>query len=142
MGAVDTVRFPPNATGEIRKDSQERSGVLVDSVGPLPVEGTPAAGTPTTAVEDAVEVSLTEFAIEMPTELSAGPTTFEITNIGTVEHNFEVEGQGIEEELPQNLAPRASGSLTVDLAPGTYEVYCPVGNHEEMGMRLELTVTE
>ena len=28
------------------------------------------------------------------------------------------------------------------LAPGTYEVYCPVGNHEDEGMRLELTVTE
>ena len=61
---------------------------------------------------------------------------------GTIEHNFEVEGQGIEEELPENLAPGATGTLTVDLAPGTYEVYCPVGNHEDEGMRVELTVTE
>lgn len=142
VGAGDTVLFPPNAAGEIRNDSQERTVVLVAIVEPPAVEGTPAAGTPTTAVEDAVEVSLTEFAIEMPTELPAGPTTFEITNVGTGEHNFEVEGQGIEEELPQNLAPGTSGTLTVDLAPGTYEVYCPVGNHEDMGMRLELTVTE
>jgi uncharacterized cupredoxin-like copper-binding protein len=79
--------------------------------------------------------------IAMPSELPAGPTTFAITNDGTTEHNFEVEGQGIEEELPENLAPGASGMLTVDLAPGTYEVYCPVGDHAGEGMRLELTVT-
>ena len=58
---------------------------------------TPMAG----AMGESVAVSLTEFAIDMPTELPAGPTTFEITNDGTIEHNFEVEGQGIEEELPE-----------------------------------------
>jgi len=104
---------------------------------------TPMAGTPTTATAAAtVAVALNEFTIEMPAELSAGPTTFEITNAGTVEHNFEIEGQGIEEELPENLAPGESGTLEVDLQPGAYEVYCPVGNHADEGMRLELTVTE
>jgi uncharacterized cupredoxin-like copper-binding protein len=98
---------------------------------------TPAAS----AMGETVPVSLMEFAIDMPTELPAGPTTFEITNDGTIEHNFEVEGQGIEVELPENLAPGASGTLTVDLAPGTYEVYCPVGNHRGEGMLVELTVT-
>ena len=104
-----------------------------------------AGGTPAAAGGDAaggpVAVSLTEFAIDMPTELPAGPTTFEVTNDGTTEHNFEVEGQGIEEVLPANLEPGQSGTLEVDLAPGTYEVYCPVGNHADQGMRLELTVT-
>jgi glucose/arabinose dehydrogenase/uncharacterized cupredoxin-like copper-binding protein len=100
-------------------------------------DATPAAS----AMGETVSVSLMEFAIDMPTELPAGPTTFEITNDGTIEHNFEVEGQGIEEELPENLAPGASGTLTVDLEPGTYEVYFPVGNHADEGMRVELTVT-
>jgi uncharacterized cupredoxin-like copper-binding protein len=101
-------------------------------------DATPAVS----AMGEAVEVSLKEFAIDMPTELSAGPTTFEITNDGTIEHNFEVEGQGIEEELPENLTPGASSTLTVDLEPGTYEVYCPVDNHKGEGMRVELTVTD
>ncbi len=106
-------------------------------------DATDADATPAvSAMGETVAVSLMEFAIDMPSELPAGPTTFEITNDGTIEHNFEVEGQGIEEELPENLAPGATGTLTVDLAPGTYEVYCPVGNHEDEGMRLELTVTE
>jgi glucose dehydrogenase/uncharacterized cupredoxin-like copper-binding protein len=98
-------------------------------------EGTPAAAA------DAVQVTLTEFAIDMPKELPAGSTTFEVSNAGTIEHNFEVEGQGIEREFEQNLQPGETKTLQVDLQPGTYEVYCPVGNHAEQGMRLELTVT-
>ena len=91
---------------------------------------------------DTVAVSLSEFVIDMPSELPAGPTTFEVTNDGTFPHSFEIEGQGIEEELEANLEPGQSGTLEVDLEPGTYEVYCPVGNHADQGMTLELTVTE
>jgi uncharacterized cupredoxin-like copper-binding protein len=120
-------------------------GVRLEVAPLVPLEtlvGTPMAGTPTAGAEETVAVSLTEFAIDMPTDLAAGPITFQVTNDGTTDHNFEVEGQGIEEELPQNLAPGQSGTLSLDLAPGTYEVYCPVGNHADEGMRLELTVTE
>ena len=87
-----------------------------------------------------VQVSLSDFAIDMPAELAAGPTVFTITNDGEVPHNFEIEGQGIEVELEENLQPGETGTLEVDLQPGTYEVYCPVGNHADRGMRLELTV--
>jgi len=89
-----------------------------------------------------VQVSLTEFEIDMPDSIPAGPTTFEVTNNGTVEHNFEVEGQGVEEELETNLQPGETGTLEVDLQPGTYEIYCPVADHEGQGMSLTLTVTE
>jgi plastocyanin len=89
-----------------------------------------------------VQVSLTEFEIDMPDSVPAGPTTFEITNNGTVEHNFEVEGQDVEEELETNLQPGETGTLEVDLQPGTYEIYCPVDDHEGQGMSLTLTVTE
>ena len=78
----------------------------------------------------------------MPAELSAGPTVFNITDDGTVRHNSEIEGEGIEEALPQNLQPGESGTLELDLAPGTYVVYCPVGggSHREQGMEIEVTV--
>jgi uncharacterized cupredoxin-like copper-binding protein len=127
-------------------DGEGGTNVSVSLIEPDEMSGAGGAAAEATPVANAggetVAVSLMEFAIDMPSELPAGPTTFEITNNGAIEHNFEVEGQGIEEELPENLAPGASGTLTVDLAPGTYEVYCPVGNHEGEGMRLELTVTE
>jgi uncharacterized cupredoxin-like copper-binding protein len=92
--------------------------------------------------QQTVQVGLTEYQINMPNEVSAGMITFEVTNNGTVEHNFEIEGQGIEQVFDQNLQPGETRSMTVELQPGTYEVYCPVGDHAEQGMRLELTVIE
>ena len=95
------------------------------------------------AIGEEVEVSLSEFTIDMPDELPAGPTTFAISNDGGTEHSFEIESEdmGFEEGLDENLDPGESATLEVDLEPGTYEVYCPVGNHREQGMELELTVS-
>jgi glucose/arabinose dehydrogenase/uncharacterized cupredoxin-like copper-binding protein len=89
-----------------------------------------------------VQVSLVDGAIDMPTELPAGPTTFAVTNNGTMAHNFEIEGQGLEQVFEENLQPGESNTLQVDLPPGDYRVYCPVGNHAAQGMELTLTVTE
>jgi len=89
-----------------------------------------------------VQVSLVDGAIEMPDTLPAGPTTFEVTNNGTIEHNFEIGGPAVELKLESNLAPGESGSLQVDLPPGEYQVICPVGNHAAEGMQLTLTVVE
>lgn len=90
---------------------------------------------------ETVAVSETDFAIDPanPT-VQAGTVTFEVTNNGQAPHNLEVEGNGIEEELESDLQAGDSGTLTVDLEPGTYEWYCPVGDHAEQGMEGELTV--
>jgi Cu-Zn family superoxide dismutase len=108
-------------------------GVIV----PAMEGGTPAAASPQAGQ---VAVMLTEFEIQMPAEIPTGSTTFEVSNAGTIVHNFEIEGQGIEQVFEENLQPGETKTMTVDLPPGTYEVYCPVGNHAEQGMRLELTV--
>jgi uncharacterized cupredoxin-like copper-binding protein len=94
------------------------------------------------AQDNPVQVGLSEFTIDMPASLSAGMTTFEITNNGTFEHNFVIEGQGVNQSLDANLQPGESGTLEVDLQAGDYVVYCPVGNHREQGMEVQLTVTE
>ena len=70
----------------------------------------------------------------------AGTITFELTNDGQAPHNLEVEGNGVEEELPNDLAPGDSGELSVDLEPGDYTMYCPVGDHREQGMEGTVTV--
>lgn len=113
-----------------------------DTLATLPQDDTAAAARDATTAGqgDTVEVRLTDFAIEMPMRLPAGPTTFHVMNAGQAEHNFEVEGQGIEQELESNLAAGDTATMQLDLEPGTYTVYCPVGDHEDRGMRMELTV--
>jgi plastocyanin len=91
---------------------------------------------------ETVDISATDFAFAPsdPT-VKAGTVTFNLTNDGQAPHNLEVEGPSGEAELEQDLAGGESGQLTVDLSePGTYEMYCPVGNHREMGMEGEITV--
>jgi uncharacterized cupredoxin-like copper-binding protein len=109
-------------------------------------EDTTAATTaPTGAAGGAaqdVKISETDFELD-PSDPSveAGTVTFEITNDGETLHNLEVEGPSGEAELPEDLQPGDSGELTVDLnEPGTYEMYCPVGNHRDLGMEGEITV--
>jgi uncharacterized cupredoxin-like copper-binding protein len=100
--------------------------------------GTSAGG----GAGETVPVSETDFKLTPadPT-VKAGTVTFEVSNDGQTTHNLEVEGPNGEQELDQDLAPGDSGTLEVDLSkPGTYEWYCPVDSHKEMGMQGEITV--
>jgi len=87
-----------------------------------------------------VDVSLVEWAIEMPASLPAGTVTFNVTNNGTMGHNFSVEGDGVSHVFDANLVPGETASVTLDLAAGTYVVICPLPGHADQGMRVELTV--
>ncbi len=84
---------------------------------------------------ETVEVSLRDFMIDPDGIQVSGPGVieFDVTNDGDTTHAFEVEGNGIEEET-DDLEPGESAVLTVELDDGTYEVYCPVGDHEDRGM--------
>jgi hypothetical protein len=106
-------------------------------------QATPAAASGTDASPQLVDVSLTNFAMEMPTELSAGPVRFNIVNNGAAPHSFVLEGEGIRKTLANVLQPGDSARLNADLAPGVYTIFCPVGEgaHRAQGMELELTVS-
>ena len=88
-----------------------------------------------------VDVSATEYKFNPPDIQvdAAGTYTFHLTNAGEVEHALEIDGQGIEESTDV-IGGGDSADVTVDLAEGEYEIYCPVGNHREMGMEGTLTV--
>jgi plastocyanin len=75
-----------------------------------------------------------------PAELSApaGSVSIELVNESSVPHAVEVEGNGVEEE--SDTVTGATTTLTVDLEPGEYTFYCPVGNHRQQGMEGTLTV--
>ena len=90
---------------------------------------------------ETVDISETDFALD-PDKVTAkaGTVTFNVTNDGATVHNLEVEGDGVEEELPNDLNPGDSGELSVDLEPGDYTMYCPVGDHRDQGMEGTITV--
>jgi hypothetical protein len=104
-----------------------------DVAEPAPDVAAPAAGS-------LVQVSLTDGAIDMPGTIAAGPVTFEVSNNGTMEHSFEIEGPGVFEGFIGNLMPGETQTLQIDLAPGEYTAYCPVDDHREQGMEVPLTV--
>ena len=69
-----------------------------------------------------------------------GTYTFEATNDGGVDHALEIEGNGTEEKT-ETIGPGESASVTLDLEGGTYEMYCPISNHRDLGMSGEITVS-
>ena len=89
-----------------------------------------------------VNVRLSEWKVELSQQtIATGAVRFAVTNAGSIPHGFEVEGQGIEKEI-ETIQPGATDTLTLTLKPGTYEVYCPVGedSHKKLGMETHLKV--
>jgi|ERR1043166_2844326 uncharacterized cupredoxin-like copper-binding protein len=91
----------------------------------------------------AVPVTLSEWKVDLSRDtVRAGSVTFRLTNKGTITHGFYVRGEGVEKGA-RELAAGESGSLTVTLKPGTYEVFCPMSenSHKMAGMTRKLVVT-
>ena len=75
------------------------------------------------------------------TSVKSGDVTFNLKNDGQVAHSLEVEDvNGEDKEIEGDVSPGQSGSLKVNLPPGKYEFYCPVGDHRSAGMEGTLTV--
>jgi plastocyanin len=73
-------------------------------------------------------------------ELSSGEETIELSNQGQDAHNLHVEGAGgTELELPETQK-EGHASAEVDLAPGTYRLFCSLPEHAEKGMETTLVV--
>ncbi len=90
----------------------------------------------------AVSAKLSEWTIQLSeATVPTGQVTFTVTNGGSIPHALEVEGNGTEKATPL-IQPGASATLTLTLTPGTYEVYCPVGDnsHKKLGMETHLKV--
>ncbi len=94
------------------------------------------------AAAQAVPVTLSEWKVALSRDtLPAGAVTFRVKNDGTMPHGFHVEGPGVDKETRQ-IAAHESASLTVNLKPGTYELYCPMSEltHKAAGMVKKITV--
>ena len=110
-------------------------------------EGT--GGEATTEGEGAAAVTLRETAVEsgglsfsrrtLAAEAGSVTVTLDNPSANQLPHAIEIEGDGVEEES-ETIDPGARTSVTVDLRPGSYVFYCPVGDHRAAGMEGTLTV--
>jgi uncharacterized cupredoxin-like copper-binding protein len=111
-----------------------------------------------------VDVTLTEFKVEFSTmDIPAGPVTFNVTNGGSVVHEFVVfRTEDAEDALPTNdegtevveddsslqsmgevedVDPGSSKSFDATLEPGNYVAICNVAGHYSSGMHIHFTVS-
>ena len=89
----------------------------------------------------AIPVTLSDFKID-PATLSpreGGTVTLSVINNGPSSHALEIEGNGVEEET-ETISTGDRAELTVDLKPGTYEMYCPIDGHRARGMEGKIVV--
>lgn len=94
------------------------------------------AGTPLRLEATEFEFSPAEVTVER------GEHEFQIVNRGEVEHALEIHTPGGEVET-ERVAPGESATVTANLSEtGTYELYCPVGDHRQRGMEGRVTVEE
>ena len=87
-----------------------------------------------------IHVALNEYRIDLGDTLPAGRVKFHVMNSGSLPHSFGVRSSSAagapgastdayDRSLASPLQPGQMGTLEVDLEPGSYEAYCPVGDH-------------
>lgn len=105
--------------------------------------GVAAAGSDTDTV---VDVSLIDYEFEgLPATVEGPDVRFDAVNRGPSDHELEVldaDGEALGEI--EAMPPGETGSIELELEPGTYRIQClvPAGDatHAEMGMVADLEV--
>jgi uncharacterized cupredoxin-like copper-binding protein len=89
-----------------------------------------------------VKATETEFHIALSQKtFSPGTYKFVATDKGQLQHNLVINGPGVNQmKTPGLLSPGQSGSVTVTLAKGTYDIFCGVPGHKAQGMDVHVTV--
>ena len=83
-------------------------------------------------------MQLVDFGFEGDLEVPAGEVRLAAVNTGVEPHNIGIRGGAISNEV----LPGASVEVDIgDLAPGTYELYCDIPGHEDLGMIAPFVVT-
>jgi plastocyanin len=89
-----------------------------------------------------IDVTLKDYSIDVAStgSLAPGTYTFQVTNNGPSSHNLTVDGPGVSDKATPTFAAGGSMDLTVTLKNGSYDLFCSVPGHEQLGMDTHLTV--
>jgi manganese oxidase len=108
-----------------------------------PAGASPAATEPSPVTAD-LTVDLADFMID-PSDVEAdGPmVTIEVTNEGPTPHNLTIRDAAGEVLMAtEDLRRGESQTISGELAPGTYTIFCSFAGHESLGMSGTLTVSD
>jgi hypothetical protein len=104
---------------------------------PTPTPTPPAPGT----LPSRTGVDLTEWRVTPSyRELKAGEVEFNAANLGEDEHDFSLR-DGVGTVLANEVVlPGDSVTVRLSLTPAAYTLYCSIDDHEQQGMRADITV--
>jgi plastocyanin len=90
------------------------------------------------------EIALMDFMLDPEDVEVAGPTvTIAVTNDGPTPHNLSIRTAAGETLLAtDDLSRGEQTTLSGELEPGDYVIFCSLGGHESLGMSGTLTVTD
>ncbi len=144
-------------------DDQSNSGQISAAPGATP-QGTmpagspmsgggPAAASPSAGATKTVSIQLGEMFVKPNVStVAAGKVTFVAHNSGKMTHELMVERSPIKVDAPgqpnedaalgmvPDMAPGESGRMTLNLRPGTYELFCNIPGHYAAGQHVTFTV--
>lgn len=69
----------------------------------------------------------------------SGRASIDMANPSDIPHAIGVRGKGVD-DIGETVGRDGTSGVEVDLKPGVYELFCPVGGHEQAGMTATLTV--
>lgn len=141
------IKYLCSLPGHAAAGMKGKFAVGVTAVKPPPTT-TPSTTTRTTVpptttgsvgtAKTTVTVNMVEYAFQLSqTSIPSGQVTFVVNNKGAEVHNFDVNGV----KSGALLAPGASETWTVSLAPGQYLFTCDVPFHVDRGMTGTFNVT-
>ena len=102
---------------------------------PAATEATGGGATLKISADPNGEKKFTESALTT----DAGNVTVEFDNPSQLPHAVTIEGNGVDATSATVTGDNAP-AIKVDLAPGEYTYYCPIGDHRAAGMEGKLTV--
>jgi plastocyanin len=98
-------------------------------------------GPPGRLLATELEINSTELRLQLSrASVAAGPTIVQQYNAGSDPHNLILERQGEVAFAYPTLDPGLNQSQTVNLARGTWTLYCSLLDHKSLGMQATLTV--
>lgn len=138
-----------NLAGTISSPTQLPQSSVAPSTGDGTSSTTPSPPVESTTPVAPAHVQVTaedseafRFVLSRPT-VPAGKVIIEFVNHGQDEHNLNAvePSEGTVEGSIPNTAPNAHPTLTLNLRPGSYTLFCSLPEHEAKGMKATLTVS-